>query len=135
MKFKLSWLRAIEYFMLGYLISTVIAFALWGFFQQYQTIMWASRMIVMPLLFYWLSKLYLNRTQPRTNESRRLAIVWLVMLVLFDFAIYIVIVRFKTMDFYVFKGQPWLIVCYLLSFLAPWVADARRMKLAAKPGA
>lgn len=130
MKFKLSWLRAIEYFLLGYLVSTVIAFALWIVFAQFQSIMWISRMVFMPVLFYWLSKLYLNRTKPRTNESRRLSIFWLVMLVLFDFAIYIVVVRFKTMDFYVFKGQPWLIVGYLLTFLAPWLADARMKKLA-----
>ena len=129
MKFRLSWLRAIEYFLLGYLIATVIAFIFWIAISQYQTIMWASRMIMFPVLFYWLSKLYLNRTQPRTNESRRLAIFWLVMLVLFDFAIYIVVVRFKLLDFYVFKGEPWLVVGYLLTFLAPWLADARIKKL------
>lgn len=128
MKFRLSWLRAIEYFLLGYLVSTVIAFMLW-IFAQYQSVMWASRMVLIPVLFYFLTKFYLNRTQPRTNEGRRLAIFWLAMLILFDFAIYIVVVRFKAMDFYVFKGEPWLVVGYLLAFLAPWLADARMKKL------
>jgi hypothetical protein len=130
MKFRLSWLRAIEYFLLAYLISTVIAFGFWIIFANYQTIFWASRMAVMPLLFYYFTKLYLNRTQPRTHEGRRLAIFWIVMLVLFDFAIYIVVVRFKWTDVYVYAGQPWLVVSYLLSFLAPWIADARLKKLA-----
>lgn len=140
MKFKLSWLRAIEYFMLGYLVATVAAFAAWFIAQSLSEagqsdlkfLLWAVRMVVMPLMFYWLAKLYLQRTQPRTHEGRRLAIVWLVALAFFDFAIYIVVVKFKIFEVYVFPGQPWLIAGYLLSFIAPLVAEARKLKLTSK---
>lgn len=140
MKFKLSWLRAIEYFMLGYLVATVAAFAAWFIAQSLsQTgqsdlkfLLWAVRMVVMPLMFYWLAKLYLQRTQQRAQEGKRLAIVWILTLALFDFAIYIVVVKFKIFEVYVFPGQPWLFAGYLLSFIAPLVAQARKLKLAGK---
>jgi hypothetical protein len=133
MRFKLGWLRAIEYFLLGYLVSTVVSFASWFIFQNIFILFWATRMALMPLVFYYLAKLYLQRTKTTQHEGRRLAIFWLALLVIVDFGVYIVVVKFKILDVYVFVGQPWLIVTYLLAFLAPWVAEARMLKLESKP--
>ena len=128
MKFKLSWLRAIEYFLLGYLLSTVLAFTGWIIFPVVSFILWAVRMAVMPVFFYYLTRLYLRRTPSRTFEGRRLAIFWTILLVLFDLAIFKFIVKFSFVDVYI-KSEPWLLVGYFLSFVAPVLAEARHIKL------
>ena len=127
-RFITSWLKAIEYFLYSYLGATALSFVLFfSFFLSFEFVRWILMMIFMPLFTYFLTIRYYKTVQHEPKESRRLGLFWLCGQVVFDFIIFIVITKFGFERIY-WRSQPWLILGYIGTLLAPTIADKANSK-------
>jgi len=84
---------ALKYFLLAYLIGTVVGFVT---FYIHLTVMWIALFTVMPVVFGYFFYLYLKNIQSNIRnslrETNRLILFWIVASFLLDGLVYVVII-------------------------------------------
>jgi hypothetical protein len=88
-----NFLLAFKYFLLAYLIGTIVGF---GTFYIHVVVMWIALFTIMPVVFGYFFYLYLKNTGCTLKESFResnlLIVFWIVASFLLDGLVYIVII-------------------------------------------
>jgi hypothetical protein len=109
---------AINLFLVGYLIATVVGFTTY-YINKY--LMWTMLFSLMPAVFGYLFYLYLKKTKCRISETfketNRLVILWIIFSFLLDALVYVIIVpiiyRQKSNWTFFIDQSPWIWLNYM----------------------
>lgn len=115
------------YFLLAYIISTIISFAA---YRIDSTAMWVSLLTLMPVIFGYLFYLYLKNTEcdliSSLKETSLLIVFWIILSFLLDGFVYIIIVPliFGHNPIWIFfAGQsPWIYFNYGIIIIAGYIS-------------
>lgn len=134
-----SYKLAIQYFVIAYLIATVVGFVS---FYIHIVVMWIVLFSVMPVIFGYFFYLYLKQTecpiQDTFKETNRLVLFWIVVSFLLDAMVYILVVPlilgYKANWTFFIDQSPWIWLNYLSLFIVGHISRYLFIKNTVKVG-